>query len=316
MTFGASSTFRRLIVSEYSGAATTSPVDATASNLAAGTTTPNGITSGTAGTTQSGDLIYGGVIDVLSTNDITAGTGYTQYATLNGSDTTNEYADQLAPTTTAATWSFSNTDNYVAIMVAFKKASSSVISDINANSLFTLSQNGSAIFKNYVNSASAFVVQNATGTAEFTIDTSGDAITIGSGNTNITLYGNVTSGTISAIQPGTSETAETWHNLTVPSGWTDKSGNGTGFRYRLEPDGTVLLSINVSAPSTAPGTITMATLPTGYIPISGQNIPLASSSNTGSGQSPHLFIDTSGNIKCYGINASAVVSGNGIIILN
>jgi hypothetical protein len=50
-TFGASTAVKRLAIHAYAGIATTSPLDATAMNIADGTTTANTITSGSATTT-------------------------------------------------------------------------------------------------------------------------------------------------------------------------------------------------------------------------------------------------------------------------
>ena len=59
VTFGVSGGYRRIVVGEYSGVATTSPLDVTAHNHAAGTTAANGVTSTAATTTVNGDLIFG-----------------------------------------------------------------------------------------------------------------------------------------------------------------------------------------------------------------------------------------------------------------
>jgi hypothetical protein len=56
---GASPTLHRLAIHEYSGVATTSPLDGTAANIADGTTTANAITSGSAATTVTAPVTTG-----------------------------------------------------------------------------------------------------------------------------------------------------------------------------------------------------------------------------------------------------------------
>lgn len=107
-------------------------------------------------------------------------------------------------------------------------------------------------------------------------------------------------------------TYEDWQNITPINGFTDNSSNGTGCRVAMTPIGVggvqwVCLNLNIQAPSTI-GTAIIGVVPAAYIPASGQNIEVTSSKNTGSGaQTPHVFIDTSGNIKTFGVSASAVI---------
>ena len=85
-TFNGSRAFRRLIVSEYGGVATSSPVDVTAKGAGTGTTAANAITSTAATTTAGGDLIFGTTMDTSAPTAITAGTGFTQRNSVNNKD--------------------------------------------------------------------------------------------------------------------------------------------------------------------------------------------------------------------------------------
>jgi hypothetical protein len=63
VTFGVTGGYRRIIISEYSGIAAATPLDAAAKNKAGATTASNGVTSTAATTTTSGDLIFGVAMD-------------------------------------------------------------------------------------------------------------------------------------------------------------------------------------------------------------------------------------------------------------
>ncbi len=122
-TFGAASTYRRIIASEYSGIATTNPVDVTATNWAStGTTTTNGVTSGSAPTTTNGDLIFGGVLSPVGTTTITAGTGFTQRNSLNNKDAAIQDKVLSTAGSVSSTQTFGSANAYVANMVAFRPA--------------------------------------------------------------------------------------------------------------------------------------------------------------------------------------------------
>src|SRR5215467_1963580 len=121
VTFGVTGGYRRIVVSEYSGVAATSPLDASAKNRAAGSTATNGVTSTAASTTTAGDLIFGIAMDDSGNfGTINAGTGFTRRASLNGMDTATEDAIQGAAGPVAATFTFSRADIYLAQMAAFK----------------------------------------------------------------------------------------------------------------------------------------------------------------------------------------------------
>src|SRR5712664_846098 len=123
VNFGAADGYRRIMVSEYSGVATASPLDATARNQAAGATATDGITSTAATTSVNGDLIFGVVMDDSGFfGTITAGTGFTRRAVLNNMDTVTEDRVQGTAGPIAATFTFSRADSYLAQMAAFTPA--------------------------------------------------------------------------------------------------------------------------------------------------------------------------------------------------
>src|SRR5713226_3532998 len=121
VNFGQADGYRRIIVSEYSGIATTSPLDAAAKHKATGTTATNGVTSTAANTITNGDLIFGVVMDDSGFfGTITAGTGFTRRAFVNNMDLATEDTVQAAAGPIAATFTFSRADTYLAQMAAFK----------------------------------------------------------------------------------------------------------------------------------------------------------------------------------------------------
>jgi hypothetical protein len=123
-TFGASSAFRRIIISEYSGVLGVSPADVFAGvGGQVATTGANAVTSGPATTTQNGALIYGAVMDTTSTTTIAAGSGFTQRTSLNSKDLAVQDLQQATAGSIASTQTFGATHRYNAAFVAFKPAS-------------------------------------------------------------------------------------------------------------------------------------------------------------------------------------------------
>jgi hypothetical protein len=119
-TFGAASVTRRISVHEYSGVATTSPVDVSRTNTANGTTAANNITSTAGTTTVANDLIFGAVMENGTGNaTITPGTGFTNRRIVNNELATQDLA-QASAGSIASTWTFSTAQRYTAHMVAFK----------------------------------------------------------------------------------------------------------------------------------------------------------------------------------------------------
>src|SRR6185369_16574631 len=107
VTFGTTGGYRRVIVSEYSGVATTAPLDVTAKSQGTSTTAANGATSTAATTTANGNLIFGVAMDDSGAfGTINAGTGFTRRASLNGMDMATEDLVQAAAGAVAATFTF------------------------------------------------------------------------------------------------------------------------------------------------------------------------------------------------------------------
>jgi phosphatidylinositol-3-phosphatase len=122
-----SASYLRLNIQEYTGIATTNPVDGTVQNIdPKGTSAPNGVTSGNGATTLSGDLIFGAVMgDSGNNTTITAGTGATQRAVADNGAVDPLASEDLIQTSAgsaAATFTFSVAGSYQAQMVAFKPA--------------------------------------------------------------------------------------------------------------------------------------------------------------------------------------------------
>lgn len=113
-TFTASTSWRHIHVSEYSGADTTAPLDKSAGN----TGTSGSGSSGAQTTTTNGQLIYGGSGNGLNT----AGTGFT--ALSSGTNYTNmsEYQIQTSAGSIDATFTGSSS-SWCVIMMTFKEAS-------------------------------------------------------------------------------------------------------------------------------------------------------------------------------------------------
>jgi hypothetical protein len=120
-TFSSSSSWRRMLIHEYSGVALVNPVDVVAKNVANGTTSPNAITSTAAVTAANGDLIFGAVMDDAGTTTVTAGTGFAQRLSVNNKDLVSEDLIQATAGSIAATHTFGAAHRYLALMVAFRR---------------------------------------------------------------------------------------------------------------------------------------------------------------------------------------------------
>ena len=183
VTYGASVTYRALAIHEYSGIATTSPVDTDATNAATGTTTTNAYTSTTAATTTSGDLIFGYFVDETgSTATATAGTGFTQRTdnTTLTSPATTEDMVQSSVGSIAATQTENQAHAYTGMMMAFKPSTTTgSLTNTNANAMLSISQSGQTTFRNPINSTSALQVQNSSGNSVLNVNTnSGGTVTV------------------------------------------------------------------------------------------------------------------------------------------
>lgn len=118
--------YRRIIVCEYSGVATSSAADGTSGiHVANGSTSANAIvsTSGSDPTTSvSGDLLFGAVMDDAGTTSITAGTNFTERNSVNSEDLEIEDRVLAGTGTVVATWTFGAAHRYLAGCIALKPA--------------------------------------------------------------------------------------------------------------------------------------------------------------------------------------------------
>ncbi|MEO6513267.1 MAG: hypothetical protein ABIR37_01150 [Candidatus Saccharimonadales bacterium] len=119
VNYGTASDYQRVTVAEYSGVATSSPIDIVASNVAANTNATDNVTSTAATTTVNGDLIWGHSQKDNGFVTQAPGTGFTQREYL-ASDYLAEDLIQATAGSIAATWTYNVASNYLAFMVAFK----------------------------------------------------------------------------------------------------------------------------------------------------------------------------------------------------
>ena len=119
-SFSSSASYRRILVHEYQGVATTNALDATAQNIANATTAANGVSSTSATTTADGDLIFSAVMDDSGVNNIAAGSGFVPRASVNNKDLASEDQVQASAGPIAATYTFTAGHRYLAQMAIFK----------------------------------------------------------------------------------------------------------------------------------------------------------------------------------------------------
>ena len=113
--------YRRLIIAEYSGIATSAPLDGAAKNQGTASTATNHVTSGMGTTSSNGDLIFGVVMDDSGNfGTISPGSNFNLRVALNNTDTASEDAVQSAAGPVAATFTFGLADHYLAQMAAFR----------------------------------------------------------------------------------------------------------------------------------------------------------------------------------------------------
>jgi hypothetical protein len=111
----------RLIIAEYSGFATTNPVDVTVVG-GSGATASTAVDSGALTTLTPGDLLFGHVITGHLNQTFTAGTGYTLQQTSPSGASAIE--DQFVSATGSyhATFTLGTTDYWICALVALKPA--------------------------------------------------------------------------------------------------------------------------------------------------------------------------------------------------
>lgn len=125
VTFLGAITYASLQCSEYSGVATSSPLDKFASNSQTDPgTAANAITSGNVTTTTNGQLIVGWTSAlVVGAGTVSAGTGYTGRTNVFG-DTLHEDRVQASSGSIAATFTTNNAaSDYITLIATFKAAS-------------------------------------------------------------------------------------------------------------------------------------------------------------------------------------------------
>ncbi len=218
--------FHRLIIHDYSGTATSSPIDVHAiSAVTAGSTGTDAITSGSVTTTQAGDLIFGGVYEDTNLTSITPGTGFTNRVTLGSADLMNsEDKIQSGAGSVAATWTFSNNQTYMAAIVAIKAAPVS-LTDTYQNALLAVSQTGGTVLRNSLNSTAEFQVQTASGSELFQVDSSNLRVYVGNPTADST-------GTLLVVDTSTNTTEPTGVNGAIyytTAGIGGADGNGASY---------------------------------------------------------------------------------------
>lgn len=194
-----SSTDLDLIVTEYSGILTASPLDKTSTNgqLASTSWTSNA----TATTTQGSELLIGSCMGNLhNTTTFTAGTGWTAVATVlstrGGANLELFMEDQVVSSTGtyAATGTTSQNDNEYASIATFKYVTPNMVTPINTAT--TIKSGSGTLRKLAIN-------------------------TIGTGSANVILYDNTTnSGTIIATVSLTSAVGTLLYDLNFNTGLT------------------------------------------------------------------------------------------------
>ncbi|SRR6266446_2709248 len=122
-TFSASAIVTRIEVQEWSGVATTTPLDGHIAQQTSGAT----VSSGNITTTVGGDLIYGSAISAISNTALTVGSGFTIRNSGQGSGFVRPMADesqiQSSAGTIAATFTSNpTTDTCIVAVMAFKAA--------------------------------------------------------------------------------------------------------------------------------------------------------------------------------------------------
>jgi hypothetical protein len=123
---GGGAAFVSLAIAEFSGVATTSAIDGSTSQVFAGSTTTNAVTSGNITTTANGDLIYSAFYDEnVGGATFTAGTGFTALD-INPSSGTfpfgHEWQVQSTAGSIAGTWTQSISGSTDVLVLALKAA--------------------------------------------------------------------------------------------------------------------------------------------------------------------------------------------------
>ena len=246
--------YRRIIVSEYSGIATTAPLDVTAKNQAPGTTATDGVTSGAASTTLNGDLIFGVAMDDSGLfGTITAGTGFTRRAFVNNMDLATEDRVQATAGSIAATFTFTLPDQYLAQMAAFKASGAPGATGPNVSSLAC---NPTSL----ASGATSTCTVTLTGPAP----TGGSTVSLSSSSTTLSVPASVSvpATSTSATFTATAGTVTTTQTVTVTATLGGVSKTAT---FTLAPTNATLIGAWSGPYSWPIVAVHLALLPTGKV---------------------------------------------------
>jgi hypothetical protein len=128
-------TFQSLSIAEFSGVAKTNAQDVAASRDSTGNTNTDGIVSNSSTTTAS-DLVLGGVINITGGSiTITKGTNQTEVTNRKDGSISyeTEYYVQSSSGTASSTWTFGQTQSYLASMATFKPSASNTTTTTQLN---------------------------------------------------------------------------------------------------------------------------------------------------------------------------------------
>jgi hypothetical protein len=123
VNFGGSHAYRRILVGEYRGVDSTSPLDVAKSNQGSASKATDNATSGSVITTANGDLVIGAVENFNVNGMVQAGTGFAlECSVMDKGVIETAFEDRVAALagSTAATFTFAHTDPYIAEIVTFR----------------------------------------------------------------------------------------------------------------------------------------------------------------------------------------------------
>ncbi len=215
--------FRRIGIAEYSGVATTAPLDGNANNFQAGApTTTNGVTSTSITTTAVGDLIFAATQNDSDSNPggatISAGTGFTARTITGTGNGIGRMEDQVqaAAGAIAGTFTISLSKNMLTGVAAFNALVCAAVPD--ASYVAVNAQNGQAIV--YWSSANPVIILRKTAAFAGEAPVNGTAYTAGT-----------TIGAATVVYDGTTAVAGTtctWTSCTQTT-----LTNGTTYDYKV-----------------------------------------------------------------------------------